>query len=127
MDKEQKAMATIIANCWADSQFRARFLADPAGMLRAAGVPLPAGARVQVYESTEDVRHIVLPPPPADLMAEEIAAEDRVPLYSWYSQSRPKKGPKKLMKTAARKPKKKGGAKKAKAKKAGKRKPSRGR
>jgi hypothetical protein len=130
MDKEQRAMAKIIAECWADPRYKARFVADPARVMRAAGIAVPAGSRVRVYQSGESVRHIVLPPAPPGSHAARSKAEDRVPAYTWYTlsvaarkamkKSTAKKAKKKGAKKGGKKAAKKGGAKK---KRGGKRKP----
>ena len=54
-------LGRIIARSWADEDFRQRLLADPAAVLRAEGMPIPAGKVLRVVEDTEEVFHLVLP------------------------------------------------------------------
>jgi nitrile hydratase len=53
--------------------FRSRAVLDPRGVLAEFGVALPPGARVEVWDSTADLRYLVLPQRPAgtDGMAED--------------------------------------------------------
>ena len=45
--------------------YRARVVKDPRGVLREFGVELPQAARVRVWDSTADLRYMVLPQRPA--------------------------------------------------------------
>lgn len=56
----------VISRAWSDPDFKARLKSDPAGVLRAAGVPLPKGMRIEVVENTPEVMHMVLPLAPED-------------------------------------------------------------
>jgi nitrile hydratase len=47
------------------SPYRARAVSDPRGVLREFGVDLPADAEVRVWDSTAEVRYMVLPERPA--------------------------------------------------------------
>jgi len=66
----------LVARAWSDPAFKARLLANPAAVLRAEGVNLPAGVSVHVLENTGEVINLVLPlkPVPADLSEEELQA-----------------------------------------------------
>ena len=46
------------------TQYRARAVRDPRGVLAEFGVTLPAGTRVRVVDSTADLRYLVLPERP---------------------------------------------------------------
>jgi nitrile hydratase len=45
--------------------YRARVVKDPRGVLRDFGVHLPETVRIRVWDSTAEVRYLVLPQPPA--------------------------------------------------------------
>lgn len=47
------------------TEYRARAVLDPRGVLAEFGVSLPAGTRVRVVDSTADLRYLVLPERPA--------------------------------------------------------------
>lgn len=71
MDHEN-ALQSIITRCWEDEAFRERLLADPAGVLAAAGVRLPEGVTVNVVIDTETERTLVIPAPPGKLGDREL-------------------------------------------------------
>ncbi len=57
--------------------YRSRVVADPRGVLREFGTELPAGTEVRVWDSTSEVRFMVLPERPAGtegMNEEELAA-----------------------------------------------------
>src|SRR3546814_20312618 len=45
--------------------YRSRAVMDPRGVLKDFGVTLPAGKQIKVWDSTADVRYLVLPERPA--------------------------------------------------------------
>ena len=47
-----------------DPAFKARLVADPVETLREAGVAVPDGVRIKVFENTQDEVHLVLPSNP---------------------------------------------------------------
>ncbi|MFN6953463.1 MAG: nitrile hydratase subunit alpha [Acetobacteraceae bacterium] len=55
------------------TEYRARAVLDPRGVLAEFGVSLPAGTRVRIVDSTADLRYLVLPerPPGTDGWDEE--------------------------------------------------------
>jgi hypothetical protein len=57
----QKVWGQIVARTWQDDDFKQRLLADPAGVLRAQGVELPAGVELRLVEDTERLIHLKLP------------------------------------------------------------------
>lgn len=65
----------LIAKAWADEAFKQRLLADPAAVLQAEGLVLPAGLTVKVVEDTHQLVHLVLPPKPTELSEDSL---DRV-------------------------------------------------
>ena len=56
----------MVAKCWADAEFKARLLANPAEVLKAEGVELPAGIEFRIVENTPTVQYWVLPLPPKE-------------------------------------------------------------
>jgi hypothetical protein len=72
MNDYYKQYQQLIAKCWADEAFKQRLLADPAGMLKAAGIEVPASVRVQVVENTPQEVTLVIPVRPTDLSDEAL-------------------------------------------------------
>lgn len=70
MNDQAKQYEQIIAKCWADESFKQQLMADPAGTLKAEGIEVPAGVRVQVVENTPQVFNLVIPARPTDLSDE---------------------------------------------------------
>ena len=66
-EEQSKALGKLIAKTWADDGFKASLLADPAGVLTAEGLQVPAGVSVKVVENTDTIFNLVLPPKPTDL------------------------------------------------------------
>ena len=59
--------------------YRSRAVSDPRGVLADFGVTLPATTRIAVWDSTAEIRYLVLPMPPADWAGLSIEAlADRV-------------------------------------------------
>ena len=56
----------LIARCWSDGDFKARFMAEPKAVLAEYGVETPAGVEINVLENTESTRYFVIPPSPMD-------------------------------------------------------------
>ena len=57
--------------------YRSRAVIDPRGVLREFGLELPEGVEIRVWDSTSEVRYLVLPERPAGsekLSEEELAA-----------------------------------------------------
>ncbi len=52
----------IRIECGVDEDFRNRFLADPAGVLQAYGIDIPAGLRINVHQDTATEYNINIPP-----------------------------------------------------------------
>jgi nitrile hydratase subunit alpha len=59
------------------SPYRSRAVIDPRGVLRELGVEVPANVEVRVWDSTAELRYLVLPerPPGTEGMSEEQLAE----------------------------------------------------
>jgi hypothetical protein len=66
-DEPAAALQAILKRSSRDDAFRRRLLADPAAVLRAEGLPLPAGVEVRALENGPNRVCLVLPQRPADL------------------------------------------------------------
>jgi len=62
----QYQWSQLVAKAWADPAFKARLLADPAGVLKEQGLIVPAGITLKVVENTDKVLHLTLPIKPAE-------------------------------------------------------------
>lgn len=54
----------VVAKAWADPEWKARLLADPAEVLREEGVNVPDGLKIRVMEELPGVRTFILPREP---------------------------------------------------------------
>jgi hypothetical protein len=71
-EEQAKKMEQLVAKTWADEVFKKRLIADPAAVLKEAGLEVPEGVKVKVVEDTDTVMHLVLPPKPSeDELSEE--------------------------------------------------------
>jgi len=71
-DDWNKKWAAIVAQAWADDDFKKRLLTDSAKVLKEHGLPTPVGVRFKVVEDTDQVIHLSLPQKPySDELAEE--------------------------------------------------------
>ena len=61
----QTAWRGIVANAWADEQFKQRLIDNPNQALADAGVSVPAGVHFVVVENEADRVHLVLPAQPS--------------------------------------------------------------
>lgn len=64
MQDETQQLQKLYARCWADDAFKQSLIADPANVLREAGVDIPADVSVSVVENTDTLFHLVIPQPP---------------------------------------------------------------
>lgn len=60
-EEQQRKWAKIVAQAWADPEFKARLLANPTQVLKDEGVAVPAGTTLRVVENTDTTTHLVLP------------------------------------------------------------------
>ena len=63
VERNQRIYADMVAKYYGDPDFKARVDADPTAMLKAEGLDLPEGARVELLFNTEKLVNIVLPTP----------------------------------------------------------------
>ena len=68
MTEERNKLADLFAACWKDDALKARFMADPAAVLREYGMSVPEGLDVKVVENADNCVHITLPPAPSNNM-----------------------------------------------------------
>jgi hypothetical protein len=59
------AYAAAVEKAWTDPQFRSQLLSDPRAALTAQGASIPPDVDIRVVENTDEVVHLVLPPPPS--------------------------------------------------------------
>ena len=63
IERNQRIYADMVAKYYGDPDFKARVDADPTAMLKAEGLDIPEGARIELLFNTEKIVHIVLPTP----------------------------------------------------------------
>jgi hypothetical protein len=62
-ERTRVAMARMVARIWRDAAYREAVKREPRKALTDAGIRLPAGAQVRIFESSDTVRYLALPPP----------------------------------------------------------------
>jgi len=72
-----KPWSRIVARAWADENFQDRLLSEPKDVLREYGIETEGEVCVSVAEMpdsvrSDDVLHLILPPPPVGLSEEEL-------------------------------------------------------
>ena len=77
---EKNPLSDIISRACLDKTFRAEFLRDPAAALRASGIQVPEGVKINAIENTDEDIYVVLP-----TSLEESPA-------NWSAESRPAPG-----------------------------------
>jgi hypothetical protein len=62
LESERGSLITglVIARAWRDSDYLARLVANPREVLAAAGLRVPAGVRIRVFQDAPGVRHVAL-------------------------------------------------------------------
>jgi hypothetical protein len=71
VEQERAIIAEVIVDAWKNEAFRERLVGDPAGVLREAGLELPADCRVTLMQDTGNVSHVSIP------RLEEMASTDK--------------------------------------------------
>ena len=71
-EEQRKKISRLIARCWEDEGFKRKLLADPAAMLKAEGVEVPAGLSIKALENTDKVFHLVIPARATDLSDQDL-------------------------------------------------------
>jgi hypothetical protein len=74
--EQTKLWAQVVARAWSDEAFKARLLADPAAVLKEAGMEVPEGVQFKVVETSARVVPLILPASPesGELSEEQLAA-----------------------------------------------------
>lgn len=71
-EEQGKKLSQLVAKCWADENFKAKVLADPATVLKAEGIDVPQGVTVEAVENNDKTFHLVIPAKPTDLSDEQL-------------------------------------------------------
>jgi hypothetical protein len=80
---QERLWSQLIARVWSDDDFKQRLMVDPRGVLAEFGIEVPEGTDINVVEDTARVRHLVLPPSPAnELTDEDLAGSNTAYCYS---------------------------------------------
>jgi hypothetical protein len=67
-----KRWIQIVCKAWMDDNFKCQLLADPGAVLKAHGIPVPAGVAVKAVENTDKVIFVTLPAKPKGLTQEDV-------------------------------------------------------
>ena len=67
-----RTMAKIIAQAWADPEYKKKLLANPGKVARKDGLKVPKGAKVHIHENSKKEVHLVLPQKPEGLADDEL-------------------------------------------------------
>jgi nitrile hydratase subunit alpha len=81
----ERGIAQVVANAWADADFKRRLLSNPTATLRERGIEIPATQEMTVVENTSEVENLfVLPKKEASALkrATESATDGRAKSYS---------------------------------------------
>ena|ERR1051325_457566 len=73
--EDVKKIGKVIAKAWADEDFKRRLIANPADVLREAGLEIPTALRIDVLQDSPQRRYLVLPLRPPGLSLPEIERE----------------------------------------------------
>jgi hypothetical protein len=76
-------MSKITARAWADPEYKARLMKDPAGVFSEEGFPL-TGRKVHVHENTATEFHFVIPPKPQDVKEPKPAQHPGIAMYTMH-------------------------------------------
>jgi hypothetical protein len=69
--RQAESYAQVVAKAWEDDAYKQVLVADPLTVLKAHGVPLPAGKAVRMVEDTAETLHVILPTKPAGELSDE--------------------------------------------------------
>ena len=61
---QEKKWAKVVAQAWADEEFKAKLLADPKAVLKAAGFEIPENIKLNITEAKKGEVNLILPPMP---------------------------------------------------------------
>ena len=86
----EQAYEKIISKCWADPIFKQQLMADPAGTLKAEGIELPEGLKVNAVENNAEQFTFVIPARPAELTDEMLESVVGGSKHTGYYQFSPR-------------------------------------
>ena len=58
---QEKEWAKIVAQAWADEEFKAKLLADPKAVVRSAGIEFPEDIKLTITEAKKGEVNLTLP------------------------------------------------------------------
>jgi len=70
-DEAEKEVAKVVSQAWADPDFRARLLDEPAAVFAEHGLEAPGGAELRVVANTPNVVYLTLPAQPSEELSDE--------------------------------------------------------
>ncbi|GAB1392790.1 hypothetical protein MASR1M60_09530 [Rhodocyclaceae bacterium] len=73
MSESALKLQQVIAQCQTDASLKQRFMAEPAAILKAAGVHVPEGVKINVVENTAQEITLVIPAPVSDVTDDALA------------------------------------------------------
>jgi hypothetical protein len=71
-NEQAKKWGKLVSQCWADEAFKQRFIADPAAVMKEAGLEVAEEMEFKVVENTDKVNYILLPAKPGELSDEQL-------------------------------------------------------
>ncbi len=72
-NQQAKLWGKLVSRCWADEAFKQRFIAEPAAVMKEAGLEVPEGVEFKVVENKDKVQYILIPAKPGQLSDEQLA------------------------------------------------------
>lgn len=68
----ERQYAQLTARAWSDDGFKQKLLTNPAAALKEAGIEVPPGKTIRVFENTDTEFNIVLKQRPKELSADQL-------------------------------------------------------
>ena len=75
---QEKKWAKVVAQAWADEEFKTKLLADPKAVLKAAGIEVPENIKLHITEARKGEVNLTLPPKPDEPMGSVEELQERV-------------------------------------------------
>jgi hypothetical protein len=70
-EEAEKEVAKVVSQAWADPEFRARLLDEPAAVFAEHGLEAPGGAQLRAVANSADVVYLVLPAQPSEELSDD--------------------------------------------------------
>jgi hypothetical protein len=67
----EKEVAKVVSQAWADPEFRARRLEEPASFFAEHGLEAPGGAELRAVANTAEVVYLTLPAQPSEELSDD--------------------------------------------------------